>query len=103
MIRRAVIDLAVMEVAKDPEVMTLEELMQEKRSAFQPGTPRNDRINTAIQVRLVERQDTTAGALVTSTQGLVTSTSRLVHATWGLVAATAALVVAEVLLKVFGK
>jgi len=88
---------------KSPEEMTLEELMHQKTAGHAPGNPMLDRINTAIQVRLAEKQDATARALVKGTDGLVASTSRLVRATWGLVCATAALVIAEVILKVIGR
>src|SRR5258708_3124554 len=67
------------------------------------GTRMLEGINTAIQIRLAEKQDETARTLVSSTNRVVASTSRLVRATWGLVVATGALVVAEMVLKLMGK
>ena len=90
-------------MSKPPEAMTLEELMHQKTASHASGNPMLDRINTAIQIRLAEKQDETARVLVNSTNRLVASTSRLVRATWGLVVATGALVVAEMVLKLMGK
>jgi hypothetical protein len=101
-------------MSKPPEEMSLEELLHQKTAGHAEGNPLRDRINTAIQVRLAqkqdetarrlaEKQDETARALVDSTNVLVASTSRLVRATWGLVFATTALVLVEIVMRLVSK
>ncbi len=88
----------------EPEDMTLEELLQESKTALAgSGGSKARRVEIAIQVRLAEKQEKSARDLVDATDGLGTTTSRLVWATWGLVAATFLLVVAEVVSRYGGR
>ncbi len=80
----------------EPEDMSLEELMRLQKTLTGPGGNIARRVEIAIQVRLAEKQDTSAQNLVNATTGLGETTKKLVYATWGLVGATALLVLAEV-------
>ena len=90
-------------MSKRIEDMELSELLNQQAAAPEPGGATGGRVWTAIQVRLAEKQDASARALVKSTDGLVMATSRLVYATWGLVGATVAFVIAEIVLKLLGR
>ncbi len=93
----------------EPEDQSLEALMERQKTLTGPRGNIERRVEIAIQVRLAEKQEDSAEALVKVTKQLGTTTSRLVCATWGLVGATSLLVLAEVvsryggrLLKLFG-
>jgi hypothetical protein len=90
------------------EDMSAAELLEYQANAGWPGGATTARVQTALQVRLAEAQESSARALVGATEGLVgatktlvETTGRLVWATWGLVGATLALVLAEIILKLW--
>lgn len=90
--------------SKRLEDMEIPELLDYLRGVPQPpGGDTTHRVSTVVQVRLAEKQDTSARALVEATKGLGNATKRLVCATWGLVGATLVLVLAEVVLRLVNR
>ncbi len=84
----------------EPEDQSLEALMERQKTLIGAGGNIARRVEIAIQVRLAEKQEVSAEALVKATKQLGTTTSKLVCATWGLVGASVLLVLAEVAFKV---